>query len=152
MCGDGEASRYPLSLVTASRGRDLRDYPQSTSRYKLGPNGEVTSSLRVTPDYFEGRVLGHHPDGICLAKWAAYTTDIAPPPGHVKDLGGASGGPLVASDSVHVHGLLCSASEGYTVCTDIMAALDWDVFVSDQSGQLSLRELARKYPHRIRVV
>jgi len=52
---------------------------------------------------------------------------------------------------VHVHGLLCSSSELYSVCTDIIEALDWEVF-SDAAGPFSVREAGRRFPERLRIV
>ena len=126
-------------------------YPHSVAEYALGKNGEALSRLTCTPDFFEGQVLDHHAGGIGLCKGAAYTTDIAPPPGHVSDLGGASGGPLVDSTTLHVHGLLCSASESYSVFTDIAEALDWEVFQLEGQGTLTIRAAGQRYPTKIKI-
>jgi hypothetical protein len=126
-------------------------YPRTKTTYTTGDNGETLSRLTVTPDYFGGEVLDHHPHGVTLARGSAYTTDIRPPTGHVQDLSGASGGPLVANDTVHVHGLLCSSSEHYSVCTDITEVLDWEVF-SDAAGPFSVREAGRRFPQGLRIL
>lgn len=127
-------------------------YPRSTAHHTINSEGRMMSSLSCTPDYFEGRVLGHHPTGISLARTAAYTTDIVPPSPEIKDLGGASGGPLVSSSSLHVHGLLCSAAESYSICTDIEQILDWSIFEIQKEGFLTIRAMGQRFPNQIRVV
>jgi hypothetical protein len=107
--------------------------------------GDALCQFTFTPGYFEGEVLEHHPDGVGLAaKGPAYSTTIVPPP-PLRDFSGISGGP-VSPDSIDVHGIVCSASEGYSVCTDIVPVLDWEVFKHDALGSMSLRQAAARYP------
>ncbi|MBI4705322.1 MAG: hypothetical protein HY744_29810, partial [Deltaproteobacteria bacterium] len=51
----------------------------------------------------------------------------------------------------YVHGVLCSYSEHYSVCTDIEEVLDWEVFEHDTEGALSVRALAQRYPEAIKI-
>jgi hypothetical protein len=126
-------------------------YPQTVTRHAMSPEGEALSQLSFTPDYYEGDVLEHHPNGVSLAKWPSYSTDIMPPP-PLKDFSGISGGPLVTAENVHVHGVLCSASEMYALCTDIETVLAWDVFKHDAHGSLTVRQFDQRYPGVIRLV
>ena len=127
-------------------------YPKSLSEHALSDEGVALTSFTVTPDFYEGEVLEHHPGGVGLAKWPAYSTGIVPPPGSgLADLGGASGGPLVHCGTVFVHGVACSASEQYTLCTDIETVLDWDVFEDAGEGSVTVRDFAVRRPGVIRI-
>jgi hypothetical protein len=125
--------------------------PHNETDTRVGADGETWQRFTFHgPDYFEGEVLEYHPDGVCLSPrgFPVYSTSIAAPP-VFPDLGGASGGPLVASGSVEVHGILCSSSEGYSICTDIGPILDWEVF--DPGGIRTLRVMAERLPHVLNV-
>lgn len=67
--------------------------------------------LRMQPDYFDGEVLGHHPNGFTLVKEPAYSTSIDAPP-EMPDLGGVSGGPLLSLQTGKVHGVLSPVGRG----------------------------------------
>ena len=49
---------------------------------------------------------------------------------------------MLCPDTLKVYGLLCSSSDSYAVCTDIAAVFDWEVFVHDVDGPLTLGYLA----------
>ncbi len=96
-------------------------------------------TLGFTPDYFQGDVLDHQSQGVGLARGSVYVTDITIPTGSgIKSLSGASGGPLVTTGAVAVRGALCSASEGYSICTDIEHALAWSDFRTVAGSSLSI--------------
>lgn len=139
----------PCPLVLSERrlqpdaGVAILGYPRTQTDYRVDDVGDVLCRFTFTPDFFAGAVLDHHPDGFGLAaRGPAYSTNIVPPP-QLRDFSGISGGPLVARDSIDVHGVVCSASESYAVCTDVAAILDWMVFDHDVIGSMSLREAAR---------
>jgi hypothetical protein len=152
---DQPAKVSPLTLSTRRLGPGehvaVLGYPRTSTRHALNAEGEAISQLTFTPDYYEGDVLEHHPNGVGLAKWPAYSTDIVPPPS-LKDFSGISGGPLVTPENVHVHGLLCSASEGYALCTDMQTVLDWDVFQRDARGVMTVCQLDSEYVGVVRVI
>ncbi len=145
----------PLALstqrLTAGRHVAILGYPQTVTQHTIGDDGDALSRLRFTPDFYEGNILEHHPTGVSLAKWPTYSTDISPPP-PLKDFSGISGGPLVATDSLHVHGVASSTSETYALCTDVETVLDWDVFEHDVAGCLTVRQFEKRYPGVVRVV
>lgn len=145
----------PMTLSTRrlqqSEAVAVLGYPRSVAIHSPNSEGKVMSRLRCTPDYFEGQVLDFSPTGVGLSKGAAYVTDIVAPTPAIKDLGGASGGPLVASASLHVHGILCSSSEEYAVCTDIAHALDWEVFENQNGDIFTIRAMGQRFSGRIRV-
>lgn len=145
-------SPMTLSTRTLDAGSHVAilGYPQTRTAHKLSEAGEALSKFTFTPDFYEGDVLEHHPEGVSLARWPAYSTDIVPP-APLKDFSGISGGPLVAADSVHVHGIVCSASESYAICTDIETVLDWDVFEHDVAGTVTIRQFGQRYPGVIRI-
>jgi len=91
-------------------------FPRTETEYNNNDE-DPAARLHFTCDYYDGKVLYRCPDGVGLARWPAYMTDIGP--GLSKDLAGASGGPMVCPDTLKVYGLLCSSSESYAVCTDI---------------------------------
>jgi hypothetical protein len=125
-------------------------YQNSQTHYSQDADGTALSRFTFTPDFFEGDVLDVHPDGVSLVKGPAYSTDIVPPP-PVRDFSGISGGPLVAPDTLHVHGILSSASEEYTICIDIRSALEWDVFEHDTLGNVSLEGFGARYGQILRI-
>jgi hypothetical protein len=51
-----------------------------------------------------------------------------------------------------MHGLLCSASEQYALCTDVQNVLDWDAFQRDVQGSMTLCQLDPQYLGVIHVV
>jgi hypothetical protein len=53
---------------------------------------------------------------------------------------------LVAPDTLHVHGVLSSASEDYTLCSDIRSVLAWEVFVHDTLGNVCVEAFSARYP------
>jgi hypothetical protein len=57
----------------------------------------------------------------------------------------------VDNRTLHVHGVLCSASEGYSVYTDVTELLDWGVFVLERLGTLTIRAAGERYPKQIRI-
>jgi hypothetical protein len=67
----------------------------------------------VTPDFFEGQVSEHYSQGISLVRRApAYVTNITAPQS-LPNLGGASGGPLIAEKDFRVYGLMSTSSENH---------------------------------------
>ncbi len=50
-----------------------------------------------------------------------------------------------------MHGILISGSEGYSLCTDIVPVLDWEVFEDDFPPARTLREAAALYSGSIAV-
>ncbi len=99
--------------------------------------------LRMQPDYFDGEILGHHPNGFTLVKEPAYSTSIDAPP-EMPDLGGVSGGPLLSLQTGKVHGVLSSSGPGYAVCCDIRSLLDRKIEINDQ--EILLRDAATVAP------
>jgi hypothetical protein len=53
---------------------------------------------------------------------------------------------------LHVHGLLCSAAESYSICADIEQILDWGIFEIQKEGFLTIRAMGQRFPNQIRVV
>jgi hypothetical protein len=75
----------------------------------------------------------------------------APKGAPFTDLSGISGGALVDSTTVHVHGIASSASESYSLCSDIETVLNWDVFAHNKDGSLTVRQFQDRYPGIIRI-
>jgi Trypsin-like peptidase domain len=147
-----KVSAMTLSSRRLAPGEDVAilGYPRTSIERAVSEHGEVGQRFTFTPDYFEGQILEHHPNGVGLVRGAAYSTNIGPPP-PLKDFAGISGGPLVASDTVHVHGITNSASESYSLCSDIETILDWEVFNHDSVGNLTVRAFGDRYPGVIHV-
>jgi hypothetical protein len=53
--------------------------------------------------------------------------------------------------SIDVHGILITGGEGYSLCTDILPILDWEVFDDEFPPARTLREAAALYPGPITV-
>jgi hypothetical protein len=143
----------PCSLHLSDRrlaaGDDVAilGYPRTRTEYAEDADGDMLCRFTFTPDYFEGEILDHHPSGAGLAShWPAYSTNITPP-APLRDFSGISGGPLVSPDTIEVHGPVCSASDSYSICTDIEPVLSWLVFHHDARGTMSLRELLARPGH-----
>lgn len=129
-------SRTPLS---AGANVAVFGYPRTQTKYN-DSDEDPAARFRFTCDYYDGKVLDHCPGGVGLARWPAYVTDISS--GLSPDLAGASGGPMICPDTLKVHGLLCSSSDSYAVCTDVAAVFDWEVFEHEVEGPLTLGYLA----------
>ncbi len=126
---------------------------QTETETALDADGQPWQRFKFRgPDYFEGEVLDYLPDGTTIApRFPTYATSVIPPSPIFPTLGGASGGPLVAPDSIDVHGIFITGSDGYSLCTDILPLLDWEVFDDEFPPARTLREAAALYPWRITV-
>lgn len=143
----------PLTLSTVSLSENdhvaVLGYPQTKTVNEVRDDGQIWSRLTLTPDFYEGEVEEHHPEGLGFVRGAAYRTNHAPPKGSkLKNLGGLSGGPLLSCRTLHVHGLLSRSSDGenpYALCTDIRAVFDWEHFVQETDGSLVVVAEGRRY-------
>jgi hypothetical protein len=149
----------PFAMTLSSRrlepGADVAVLGAARTETETAFDTDGRPSQRFTfhgPDYFEGEVLDYLPDGTSIApRFPTYATSIVPPSPVFPTLGGASGGPLVAPDSIDVHGIFITGSESYSLCTDILPILDWEVFNDEFPRARTLREAAALYPASIKV-
>jgi hypothetical protein len=100
-----------------------------------GSEADLEMKLRMHPDYHDGEVLDHHPNGVTLVKEPAYSTSIGPQHG-MPDLGGVSGGPMISLTTGNVHGMLSTSGAGYSVCCDIRPILERTIEINDCSIRL----------------
>jgi hypothetical protein len=146
----------PMTLSTRKLSAEdevaILGAPRTDTQTRLGEDGTPESKFSFHgPDYFEGHVLDHEPEGFGFVRGPAYATSVAPPASAFEDLAGASGGPLVNSSTLHVHGIFSRGAESYSLCSDIETVLNWDVFRHDKVGNLTLREMHDRYPGIIRI-
>lgn len=104
-------------------------YPRTKTEYQSDDHGNPSFKFTMTPDYYEGKIEDYISDGTPLIKGPLYQTDITITCNfNIKDLSGVSGGPLVSSNSLHVHGIFSSSTDDYALFTDIETVLNWDIF------------------------
>jgi hypothetical protein len=156
------AGAVPVPLTISSGQLEAGDrvavlgYPQTTTDSRLSADGSLEFQLTMKPDFFEGAIIAHHPNGFSLVRSAAYETSVFPP-AWLTNLGGASGGPLVAEKDHRVYGLLSTSSEmepgagGYSVCTDIVSLLNWSLIGQVKGEPLTIREASARSPRFVRV-
>lgn len=111
-------------------------YPRNEVVLIAKPNNEgYVTRLRMTPDFYEGDIEDFYPNGFCLVKSSAYMTNIISPPS-LKNLSGASGGPLVTVGDIRVFGVLSTASEQYSLCTSVQSLFGWKDFENVRGVQV----------------
>lgn len=139
---------FGISLVTLSSEKakvddDVLTYGYPRTDLANDSDDESTVNIGMDPDYYAGKILEYHPDGVSICKWPVYRHSVAV-------ASGMSGGPLIHKASKNAIAVNCTGDStdkedvDHGTGTDINCALDLVVTAPIPNFQgKTLRELLK---------